>query len=256
MSPAADPPDLGALEAAIGVRFDERRHLRMALTHRSYLNEVDAPDVEDNERLEFLGDALVDFVAGDFLYRLLPEAREGELTALRSALVCEPALAAFARALDLGAFLRMGRGEFASGGQTRSTTLSNTFEALVGAIFLDQGFAAAERFVMGFLEPELAAVLDRQRYKDAKSRFQEYAQRTWQITPRYVTVAESGPDHEKVFVVEAQVGDTVWGHGEGRSKALAAQQAARMAIERVSGATDTAMWSEVPSVADPDARAG
>jgi len=232
MSPAPEPPDLDALEARLGIAFADRRLLLMALTHRSYLNEVGHAEAEDNERLEFLGDALIDFVAADYLYRRLPQAREGELTTLRASLVCEPALAAFARLIDLGAYLRMGRGELAGGGRGRQTLLCNSFEALVGAVFLDRGFADAETLVMRFLDPELEALLQRQRLKDAKSRVQEYAQRAWQTTPHYVTVGASGPDHAKSFVVEVIVGGQTWGRGEGRSKAIAAQVAAQAALER------------------------
>lgn len=212
------PPDLAALETAIGIAFRDRRLLRTALTHRSYLNEVAQADTADNERLEFLGDALVDFVAADHLYRHLPEAREGTLTTLRAALVRESALAGFARAIGLGGYLRLGRGEEASGGRTRPTLLCDAFEALVGAIYLDHGLAMVERFVVHFIEPELEAVLARAGDRDAKSLFQELAQRAWQTTPRYVTVSASGPDHAKSFVVQVLVGDTVWGRVPGRRR--------------------------------------
>ncbi len=232
MTRDAMPPDLAALETAIGIAFRDRRLLRTALTHRSYLNEVAQADTADNERLEFLGDALVDFVAADHLYRHLPEAREGTLTTLRAALVRESALAGFARAIGLGGYLRLGRGEEASGGRTRPTLLCDAFEALVGAIYLDHGLAMVERFVVHFIEPELEAVLARAGDRDAKSLFQELAQRAWQTTPRYVTVSASGPDHAKSFVVQVLVGDTVWGEGTGSSKAEAAQAAAAAALER------------------------
>lgn len=236
MSPDAGLPDLAALEAAIGIAFRDRRLLRTALTHRSYLNEVARAETADNERLEFLGDALVDFVAADHLYRRLPGAREGTLTTLRAALVRESALAGFARAIGLGGFMRLGRGEEASGGRARAPLLCDAFEALVGAIYLDHGLATVERFVVHFIEPELDAVLARQGDRDAKSRFQELAQRAWQTTPRYVTVGESGPDHAKSFVVQVHVGHTVWGEGTGLSKSEAAQAAAAAALERLAAA--------------------
>jgi ribonuclease III len=232
MPTEAEAAPLEALETVVGRAFHDRRLLLTAVTHRSYLNEVEVPDSEDNERLEFLGDALVDFVAGDYLYRTLPAAREGELTALRSALVCESALATFARALDLGAYLRLGRGEAASGGRTRPAILCNTFEALVGALYLDGGFGAAEALVMAFFRAELPEVIAEQRMTDAKSRFQELAQRTWQITPHYRTVSESGPDHAKHFVVTVVLGEETWGVGEGSSKAIGARQAALHALAR------------------------
>ncbi len=253
--PASEPSELDTLEAQLGAAFADRRLLLMALTHRSYLNETGRAGAEDNERLEFLGDALIDFVTGDYLYRRLPEAREGELTTLRAALVCEPALAGFGRALDLGAYLRMGRGEIAGGGRGRQTLLCNAFEALVGAVYLDQGFATAEALVMRFLTPELESMLQRQRLKDAKSRFQEYAQRVWQTTPRYVTVGASGPDHAKSFVVEVTVGATTWGRGEGRSKALAAQLAAQEALERATAVVVPAAdisGDQAKGMAEPD----
>jgi ribonuclease III len=225
------PP--AGLEAALGVRFADPRLLLTAMTHRSYLNEAEQPDTEDNERLEFLGDALVDFIAADYLYRVLPASREGELTTLRSALVCEPKLAEFARRLDLGAYLRLGRGEAASGGRQRPAILCDGFEALVGALYLDQGFAIAETAVMGFFRPEVDALVARRGVKDAKSLFQELAQRVWQITPEYRTIAEHGPDHDKSFEVTVYLGDDAWGSGEGRSKADAARHAALRAVERL-----------------------
>jgi len=224
---------LAPLEAALDVTFADPRLLLAAVTHRSYLNETVAPDSEDNERLEFLGDALIDVVAGDFLYRLLPAAREGDLTALRASLVCEPVLARFARELGLGVFLRLGRGEAASGGRDRPSVLCDAFEAVVGAMYLDRGFRDVQRFLLGFFEPELEAVRAADGMKDAKSRFQELAQSLWQRTPHYETASESGPDHEKRFVVEVKVGDEVWGAGEGPSKAIAARRAAGAALERL-----------------------
>jgi ribonuclease-3 len=233
MTTSHEPADLAELEAALGIRFADRALLRTAVTHRSYLNEVVDPTVADNERLEFLGDALVDFVAGDYLYRSLPDAREGELTALRAALVSAPALASFAARINLGRYLRLGRGEAASGGRERAAILGDAFEAVVGAVFLDRGLDETERLLMTFFGPELAAVRDSRRLKDAKSRLQELAQGRWQRTPHYETVDESGPDHDKRFVVRVLIGDEPWGTGEGRSKAVAARRAARMALDKV-----------------------
>lgn len=233
MNPGAESIDLDGLEAALGERFADRGLLRAAVTHRSYLNEVETPDSGDNERLEFLGDALVDFVAADLLFRSLPGSQEGEMTALRAALVCEAGLATFARRIGLGAYLRLGRGEAATGGRDRPAILGDAFEAVVGALYLDRGLAAVERFVTACFRPELDALLARRRIKDAKSMFQEVAQRAWQVTPEYRTVAEGGPDHDKWFVISVHVGGVEWGTGEGRSKADAARVAASVAIERV-----------------------
>lgn len=229
------PAPTDALEQALVVTFVDRGLLLTALTHRSYLNEVGVPETSDNERLEFLGDALVDFVTADYLFRRLPDAREGHLTALRSALVCEEALARFAQRLDLGRYMRLGRGEDASGGRERPAILCNVFEAVVGSIFLDQGYPATQDFVVRQIEVEVDAVLSQHTVIDTKSRFQEHAQRAWQITPQYRTVAESGPDHAKQFLVQVLVGDVVWGVGEGASKSIAARRAAQAALDRVAG---------------------
>lgn len=228
---------LEEVEDALGLGFRDRRLLLAALTHRSYLNEVADSTVGDNERLEFLGDAVVDFVVGDYLYRQLPEAPEGELTALRARLVCATALAEFARALQLGSYLRLGRGEDASGGRRRPTNLGNAFEALVGAVYLDQGMATAAALVRRFLPAALAAILEERALKDAKSRLQELSQRRWQLTPRYETVDAQGPDHAKTFVVRVHLGEQVWGEGTGASKAAAAQAAAARALEHLESET-------------------
>ena len=229
---AAGQAEAGALEIRLGLVFKDRRLLLGALTHGSYRNEFGGVDLPDNERLEYLGDAVVDFLAAGLLFRRLPEAREGELTALRAALVCEASLARFARQLDLGASLRLGRGEAASGGRERSTLLCDAFESVIGALYLDSGLAAAAPVVEGLLSPALDLVLAERSSKDVKSSFQELAQRRWQQTPQYVTVEASGPDHARTFIVEARIADTVWGRGSGRSKAGAARAAAEEALAR------------------------
>ena len=220
------------LEARLGLVFRDRDLLRAAVTHRSFLNETDEPGSGDNERLEFLGDALVDLVAADLLYRELPDEPEGRMTTLRSHLVREGTLAAYARELGLPEVLRLGRGEAASGGRDRNGLQCDAFEALIGAVYLDQGFRAAEELAMSFFrrdQPKLLAGGG----KDAKSRLQELTQGLWQLTPRYVTVSEGGPDHRKHFVVEARIRETAWGRGEGASKADAAHEAAEEAIRRI-----------------------
>lgn len=224
--------ELAALERRIGHAFARPELLRRALTHRSYLNETEELDVRDNERLEFLGDAVIGFLVGQQLFRDLPEAREGELTALRAALVRERALAGFARALGLGPLLRLGKGEDASGGRGRPAVLCDAFEALVGALYLDGGLEAAQALLAPLAAPELARVREERRHRDARSEFQEAVQARWQVTPRYETVGESGPDHDKRFQVRVCVEDRPWGLGEGRSKADAARAAARDALAR------------------------
>lgn len=228
----AAPDWLDQWQARIGLRFGDERLLLRALTHRSYLNEYD--DVEgDNERLEFLGDAVLDFIVGDMLFQRYPEMPEGQLTRLRSALVRTESLARLAREIDLGAALRMGRGEEASGGRDRQGILCGAFEALVGALYLEQGLEAVRCFVLPQLGDLLEQVLAAGLHLDARSHLQEWSQAQRGITPLYRMVAATGPDHEKVFQVEVLIGDDIVGRGTGHSKQSAAQAAARDALKNL-----------------------
>lgn len=224
--------DLHALESRLGVHFNDYSLLSRALTHRSFLNENPGYALEDNERLEFLGDAVLDFIVGAYLYHHYPEMDEGELTALRAALVRSETLADFARQLDLGRYLRLGYGEAESGGRERMATLCATFEAVIGALYLDQGLEVVEELVQPMIVPALNNILAASLHKDAKSEFQVWAQARFNVTPAYQLAAAEGPDHAKIFTIRVMVGDEVWGVGEGRSKQIAAQAAAAMALER------------------------
>jgi ribonuclease-3 len=212
------------------LQFANLHLLVRALTHRSYVNE-NQNAVEDNERLEFLGDAVLDFVVGAWVYNHFPEMQEGELTRMRSALVRTDTLAEFARQLGLGSALRLGRGELTSGGRERDNLLCATFEALIGAMYLDAGIPAVESFVEPLLAEISSKVVSQEEIYDPKSTLQEWAQSNKLGTPRYATVASSGPDHAKVFTVEVQVNDKIVGRGEGTSKQAAAQMAAQAALE-------------------------
>ncbi|MCL4262882.1 MAG: ribonuclease III [Anaerolineae bacterium] len=225
--------ELVLLEEKLGVQFNDYSLLTRALTHRSFLNERPEASLEDNERLEFLGDAVLDFVVGAYLYHHYPEMDEGELTSLRAALVQAKSLAAFARELDLGHFLRLGYGEAENGGRERIPILCATFEAVIGAVYLDQGLAPVEKLVARFISPALVEIIASSLHKDAKSEFQVWAQARYNITPRYDVVETSGPDHAKMFTVVVRVGDAVWGQGDGRSKQSAAQEAAIQAMAKV-----------------------
>ncbi len=212
------------------LHFTNLHLLVRALTHRSYVNE-NASALEDNERLEFLGDAVLDFVVGAWAYNHFPEMQEGNLTRMRSALVRTDTLAKFAHQLDLGPALRLGRGELASGGRERDNLLCATFEAVIGAMYLDAGIPTVEEFV----EPLLVAASEKvashiERY-DPKSTLQEWAQFNKLGTPKYTTVDSSGPDHARSFTVEVQVNGKAFGRGEGTSKQAAAQAAAHEALE-------------------------
>jgi ribonuclease-3 len=230
--------DFQPLEENLGIDFRDRSLLSRAMTHRSYLNENPAGTLEDNERLEFLGDAVLDFVVGAYLYHHFPEMDEGELTSLRAALVRAKTLARFARQLDLGRFLLLGYGEAESGGRERIPILCATFEAVVGALYLDQGLEKVQALVEQFIGPALVEIMAESLHKDAKSEFQVWAQARYNMTPHYEVVDSSGPDHAKTFTVQVLVGDTMWGEGSGRSKQLAAQAAATMALVRAEDMDD------------------
>jgi ribonuclease-3 len=225
--------ELLALEKRLEVDFADYALLARALTHRSYLNENPDAKLKDNERLEFLGDAVLDFVVGAYLYHHFPEFDEGELTSLRAALVRTKTLANFARQLGIGACLRLGYGEAESGGRERNPTLCAAFEAIVGAVYLDQGLAPVQSLLGRLIEPALERIMAGSLHKDAKSEFQVWAQGEHNITPSYHVIHEEGPDHAKVFTVEVRLGDESWGVGQGGSKQIAAQAAAKAALIRV-----------------------
>jgi ribonuclease-3 len=216
------------LAGRLGLPFSNLSLLTRALTHRSYVNEH-ADASEDNERLEFLGDAVLDFVAGEWVYHRFPEMPEGDLTKMRSALVRNDQLASFARHLDLGRALRLGHGELTSGGLGRDGLLGSAFEAVIGALYLDAGIRPVEEFVNPLFDQERESIL----YEifDPKSRLQEWAQSEKMGTPRYETVGARGPDHAKQFDVEVEIGGEIVGRGSGTSKRAAEQAAALNALE-------------------------
>lgn len=221
-----------AFAARLSLPFRDISLLRRALTHSSYLNEF-SDAVEDNERLEFLGDAVLDFLVGAWLYKHYPEMREGELTRLRSALVRTEQLAEFAIQIDLGEALRLGRGEDDSGGRQRLALLCGSFEALVGALYVDQGVDRVAQFVEPLLDEAAEQILRAHREQDPKSRFQEWAQALGYGPPAYQTVFASGPDHARVFEVEAWVNGRLYGRGSGQSKQAATKSAARDALNKL-----------------------
>lgn len=214
----------------VGIDFSNIGILTRALTHRSYLNEHKGV-LEDNERLEFLGDAVLDFLVGAWLYNRFPEMAEGELTRYRAALVGNHQLAEFARDIELGSAMRLGKGEAESGGRERSTLLGSTFEAIIGALYLDQGFNAVNNFMEPFLEDAIYRILSTSRVQDPKSKLQEWSQAQGYGTPTYRTVSSIGPDHDKIFEVEVSFNGHVYGKGRGSSKQIAAKIAAHKALE-------------------------
>ncbi|TKJ29641.1 MAG: ribonuclease III [Chloroflexi bacterium B3_Chlor] len=226
-------PDVARLQETIGISFEDQTLLQKALVHRSFLNENPDFALPSNERLEFLGDALLDFVVGEYLFERFPEMDEGDLTRLRAALIKAGTLAEFARSIRLGDYVYLSRGEDERGGRSRVGLLSDAFEALVAAIYMDRGLEAVKGFLMRFLERETTRVVERGLERDHKSRLQEWTQRELRVTPVYHTIVERGPDHAKQFTVEVWIGDKAHGRGEGRSKQAAEQHAAQQALEQL-----------------------
>lgn len=216
------------LEEALGVHFQNQALIRLALTHRSYIYETAGAGLSSNERLEFLGDSVLAFISADFLYRTFPELSEGELSDVRATLVKMGTLATFARDIQLGNFLLLGKGEQSSGGSQR--ILASAFEALLGAIYLDQGMEVVKRFLVPRLEPIAHDVVKKRLFKDNKSLFQELAQAHDGITPSYRLVSQEGPSHDREFTVEVMLGEQVVGRGQGRNKQAAEQEAAHVAL--------------------------
>jgi ribonuclease-3 len=217
-----------AVSARLSSLFTDYRLFGRALTHRSYLNEHPEA-LEDNERLEFLGDAVLDFLVGAWLYNRFPEMAEGSLTRLRASLVGNEQLAEFPRQIGLGEIMRLGRGEVDSGGRQRYALLGSGFEALVGALYLDRGMSAVQKFVEPLLEEATAGLLSNNNL-DPKSLLQEWAQSQGLGTPYYQTKGASGPDHDKMFEVEVIMQGKVYGRGLGHSKQTAAKNAAKNVI--------------------------
>ncbi len=206
--------------------------LARALTHRSYVNEHPEA-LEDNERLEFLGDAVLDFMVGAYLYHHYPEMPEGDLTRMRSALVHTGQLAMYARQINLGVAIRLGKGEEQAGGRDRTAILCDTFEALVGAIYLSAGIDGVRDFIKPLLEPAANDILVNHKIEDPKSQLQEWSQANGLSTPMYNTKNISGPDHNKIFEVEVIINQKIYGTGSGHSKQAGAKQAAREALQKI-----------------------
>ncbi|HXX73569.1 MAG TPA: ribonuclease III [Nitrospiraceae bacterium] len=225
-----------ALQATLGYRFQDQALLDEALTHKSYVNEQKGVACQDNERLEFLGDAVLSLVISEYLASRLPESTEGALSKLKAQLVSESSLERVARRLQLGGYLKLGRGEELSRGREKSSLLADAVEAILAAVYLDGGFEASRRVTLHIFAAEVSQVGLRGHNagaEDYKTQFQEWCQKRHDTLPRYKTIRESGPDHDKCFDVEVTILGEVVGVGSGRSKKEAEQQAAKQALERV-----------------------
>ena len=223
-------PDFEAFSKQLGVSFNNPDLLTEALTHRSYLNEHRDYAGSHNERLEFLGDAVLELAVTDFLFKKFPAKPEGDLTAYRAALVNTVSLAESAQAIDINDYLLLSKGESKDTGRARDVILADAFEAIIGAIYLDSGYEAAEAFISKNLYNKIDQVIAKGSYQDAKSRFQEAAQEKDGTTPRYETLSEEGPDHAKLFTVGVFIGTKEIARGEGQSKQEAEQSAAQAGL--------------------------
>ena len=221
-----------ALAQRLGLPFSNVLLITRALTHRSYINEHPEA-LEDNERLEFLGDAVLDFAAGAWLYNRFPEMAEGDLTRMRSALVRTEQLAEFARYLNLGPAMRLGHGEEQAGGRTRDLLLCATFEALVGALYLQSDIPFIQKFIHPMLQKASEEILLRSDLQDPKSRLQEWSQGHKLGIPQYITLHSLGPDHDRTFEVEVRINGKPYGHGTGNNKQTAARLAAQATLEMI-----------------------
>ena len=224
--------DFNTFQKTIGVEFNDLELLRQAFTHRSYLNEHRGEVQGHNERLEFLGDAVLELNSTHFLYDKYPQKPEGELTAYRASLVNAVTCAEIAHEIGMNDFLLLSRGEAKDTGRARNILLANAFEALVGAIYLDQGYDAAKEFITKHLFPKIDAIVREKLWQDAKSVLQEKAQESEGVTPSYAVIRETGPDHDKHFIVGVYIKDTMVAEGSGKSKQEAEQSAAREALDK------------------------
>lgn len=218
---------IGLLEERIGYTFKDKKLIKQALTHSSFANEQKINKAKDYERIEFLGDAVLELVSSDYLYKEHPEVPEGDLTKLRASMVCEPALAFCAKDLEIGKFLFLGKGEEATGGRNRDSITADVMEAIIGAIYLDGGMEAAKKHIHKFILSDLE---NKVLFYDSKSTLQELVQGKIKKDVRYSLVNEYGPEHDKVFVVNVYMDEEIIGKGEGRTKKAAEQQAAYQAL--------------------------
>ncbi len=225
--------ELKQLSEKMGIAFEDVSLLHKALTHTSYANEFKMYTVEHNERLEFLGDAILDAIISDELFRRYPNLPEGELTKARAAIVCEGSLADSAHTLDIGPYLLLGRGENASGGRERTSILADAFEAIIGAIYIDSGLESCRTFVLKYLGTDLDKITFGHYSRDYKTLLQEVVQQKPDQHIQYVLVNETGPDHNKEFTISVAINDEVFGIGIGKSKKDAEQKAARQALTKL-----------------------
>lgn len=228
-----DIQQMQEFENKIQYTFVNKEILFLAFMHSSFANEQKKGNHENNERLEFLGDAVLDMVVSEYMYRMYPQMPEGELTKLRASVVCEGSLAKLARQLEFGKYLFLGKGEETTGGRNRDSILADTFEAVIGAICIDGGMESVKKYILSFMEKEIQQTKDSFKMKDCKTHLQEVIQKTSRYPVKYVIVSETGPDHSKSFVAEVHHINRVLGRGEGKSKKEAEQASAQNALKKM-----------------------
>lgn len=221
---------IAALEDVLRYGYSDSNHLILAMTHSSYANENKHERLSSNERLEFLGDAVLNIIISDFIYKNYSSLSEGELTKARASIVCEPSLAKCANALELGKYLMLGKGEENTGGRTRISILSDAFEAIIGSIYIDGGMEKAREFVLAIMKETITSSINGASFIDYKTQLQEVIQKTGDQKIQYEILEEKGPDHNKLFIVQVKVSDKAMGSGEGKSKKEAEQNAASVAL--------------------------
>lgn len=243
--------ELQLFEKQAGIRFKKLELLNLAFCHRSYANERHN-DIDNNEKLEFLGDSVLGLVVAEYLFTTLTDKAEGDLAKIKSFVVSEDSLAAISRDLRVDNFILIGKGEEFSGGRSKKALLADALEAIIGAYFLDSGFRASRRFILRYLVPEINKVLENRHRKDYKTLLQEFVQKNFKTYPKYVLVKKTGPDHSKTFWIEVRVNDHTYGPGQGKNKKQAEQEAAKIAYESLYDETANANLAEE---ADADAPA-
>lgn len=223
------------LESVISYTFNDKRKLLLALTHSSYSNEKKNEGLSSNERLEFLGDAVLNIVTSEYIYKNFSNLPEGEMTKTRASIVCEGSLLKCAMKISLGKYLLLGKGEENTGGRTRTSILSDAFEALIGAIYLDAGLAEANHFIIGAMKDLIGDLKHSEVFVDYKTQFQEIIQKSSDQKILYQILDEKGPDHDKEFIAQLSAGNRIFGIGKGKSKKEAEQNAAKEAIHKIQG---------------------
>lgn len=223
--------DFAIFEKKINIKFKNKELLKRAFTHRSYINEYREEGLKHNERLEFLGDAVLELIVTEYLFEKYPDRHEGELTAFRAALVNTNTLSKTASSIDMNDFLLLSKGEAKDVGKARQYILANAFEAVIGAIYMDQGYESAKNFIANTIFPLTDEIVSKKLWQDSKSYFQEKAQEHTGVTPSYSVLAEEGPDHDRHFTVGVFLEDKMIGKGEGKSKQEAEQNAAEESLQ-------------------------